>query len=702
MDLDAVLKQQAVDLDWGLDAGLDTVADAVAWADRILADPGVPYRDELLAVSKGGGSSPAEMRSLLSVFEHADENRSVVHLFIKRLADALARHPEKSFAFALFLERSALTPGDNPASNPVALQAAYRFIYEYDMAEAQAELTGKPSDLTEAKQAFYKALERAAAGHGKPSDDISREPSPLPPSKCTRDGGNAAELKRASLDGGIPALRVSWAGTAFFVAMLAGILAFFYGALHEPRLMTVSLAWMSVAMGCAVIAAMRHERRRTNCPCCGNRLAVEVALATMRCSHCFSRIITTPPPASSAPLPDRSYWKRMGRRLDWSFVASLYISMVPAAWICVRWAKQAINEIDEAFSPWRDGDSVAALQGFVLILLGALGCWAVLRFSLRRCLAGSGKKDYCPACGKTMDPRWAGYSGHCSRCGARCAADALSEDEILHPKEAPARSLVSCDELRVNLPAVAAYPRPFYTRRWAWITYLALLFVVAMPAFALGYLSIPHKGNGEDMGVYLFFAAAGGMAFFGLAYAIWANQMNRLRAACPHCDAKWQADEVATVIETGKCPKCDRVATSDGPWPDGVILPSEEEWKNGFNALKTVFLKGLWPLIGLTLPTIAGIFFLVLRFLDSETAPWIPTSAIPWLGGLTVICFVLWSHLMRYLETQEKRQFDAHPLNCPYCGANLAKHIIYLSGVVDNFVAAGHCPICKHRIVAKK
>jgi hypothetical protein len=43
MKATATLTQQAANLSWGIAAGLDTVVDAVAWADRMLADPNVSF-----------------------------------------------------------------------------------------------------------------------------------------------------------------------------------------------------------------------------------------------------------------------------------------------------------------------------------------------------------------------------------------------------------------------------------------------------------------------------------------------------------------------------------------------------------------------------------------------------------------------------------------------------------------------------------
>jgi len=135
------IAQQAADLDWGLDAGLDTVADAVAWADRMLADPDAPYSDELFAVSTGADLPLIDMQSLLRDLYSENDKWPAFLRLVPRIGEAIKEHPRSAEWFFHFIMESLPYDGeplphdadDVPDGFLSAYEAAQSYFNEEDL-----------------------------------------------------------------------------------------------------------------------------------------------------------------------------------------------------------------------------------------------------------------------------------------------------------------------------------------------------------------------------------------------------------------------------------------------------------------------------------------------------------------------------------------------------------------------------------------
>ena len=97
--------RQAMDLRVGIELGLDQAGDAVAWADRLLADPAVGYDARLAAVSLAGVASPAEMIGLLEPLCAPEDEWPAIRQALGRVYDHVVRNPETALSFAERLEQ---------------------------------------------------------------------------------------------------------------------------------------------------------------------------------------------------------------------------------------------------------------------------------------------------------------------------------------------------------------------------------------------------------------------------------------------------------------------------------------------------------------------------------------------------------------------------------------------------------------------
>src|SRR5262245_46722482 len=120
-------KEQAEVLRHGLDAGLRTVADVVAWADGIIAaDPQPDF--EVIEVACGGHRRPREVIALLRKVGGECDSALVIRRVMQDLRAVLAADQARGPAIAAWLYRLACTeelPGDQFGLEPYSLEDGF-------------------------------------------------------------------------------------------------------------------------------------------------------------------------------------------------------------------------------------------------------------------------------------------------------------------------------------------------------------------------------------------------------------------------------------------------------------------------------------------------------------------------------------------------------------------------------------------------